>query len=192
MPEFRVAVVYSGVTEALVSTDYNRRVAECEEAAAMLLRAAGFDALGKPKLRHVPPEAFEAHAGELPTNFRKRATHFFTENARVREGVEAWRKGDLKRFGELVSASGESSIVNYECGSPELTAIYKILVGLRGVYGARFSGAGFRGSCIALADPEAEGVIRHAMGQDYARAFPQLAERFRVVMCDSDDGARLL
>lgn len=192
LPDFRIAVVYSGVTEALISTDYNRRVAECEEAAAKLLRAAGMKAPANPKLRHVPHEVFDAYANELPDNLRKRAAHFFGENARVRAGVGAWRDGDLAHFGELVSASGESSIINYDCGSPELTTIYKLLLRADGVYGARFSGAGFRGSCIALADPQAAESIEQAMRAEYARAFPQLADKFRVVMCDSDDGARLL
>ncbi len=192
MPQFAIAVVYSGVSEALVSTDYNRRVAECEEAARLLLRAAGLEAPPGAKLRHVPREVFEAYARELPHNLRRRATHFFGELKRVEQGVAAWRAGDLTRFGELVSASGESSIVNYECGSPELTEIYRLLLACEGVYGARFSGAGFRGSCIALCSPEAEEEIRRAMEEEYARKFPKLAGSFEVHLCSPDDGARFV
>lgn len=31
-------------------------------------------------------------------------------------GLEAWASGNLKEFGELITASGLSSIQNYECG----------------------------------------------------------------------------
>jgi hypothetical protein len=51
-----------------------------------------------------------------------------------------------------MTASGESSVRNYECGCQPLTDLYGILARCPGVYGARFSGAGFRGCCIALAD----------------------------------------
>ena len=59
----------------------------------------------------------------------------------------------MKLFGKLSFDSCESSIHNYECGSPELIAIYEIMRQLPGVYGGRFSGAGFKGACIALVDP---------------------------------------
>ncbi|MFQ6638251.1 hypothetical protein Gotur_016964 [Gossypium turneri] len=36
---------------------------------------------------------------------------------RVRKGLEAWASGDLRAFGELMTASGLSSIKNYECGT---------------------------------------------------------------------------
>lgn len=32
-------------------------------------------------------------------------------------GLEAWASGDLEDFGRLVTASGRSSIENYECGN---------------------------------------------------------------------------
>lgn len=31
-------------------------------------------------------------------------------------GIEAWASGNLREFGELITASGLSSIQNYECG----------------------------------------------------------------------------
>ena len=54
----------------------------------------------------------------MPEGFKKRATHFYSEFDRVKQGVEFWRKGDIKSFGKLMFESCESSIVNYECASP--------------------------------------------------------------------------
>jgi galactokinase len=50
----------------------------------------------------------------LAENLQKRARHFFTEMARVAQGIEYWRQGNLPAFGALMNASGQSSIENYE------------------------------------------------------------------------------
>ena len=42
-------------------------------------------------------------------------------------GLEAWSLGKLKDFGMLISASGRSSIQNYECG---ITYIPKFIFGM--------------------------------------------------------------
>ena len=75
-------------------------------------------------------------------------------------GVEAWKKGDLNMFGGLMKESGYSSIYSYETGSDELKTMYDIICKAPGMYGGRFSGAGFNGSSIALIAPEARGILR--------------------------------
>jgi len=91
-----------------------------------------------------------------------------------------------------MSESGSSSISNYECGSPPLIDLYEILIKTEGIYGARFSGAGFRGCCVALvqqdAGPEAAGYVR----REYVRRYPELADDAVTILCHSDDGARIL
>ncbi len=68
----------------------------------------------------------------------------------MRQGVELWRQGDIGGFGALMNASCQSSIENWEAGSLELSELQRKLQGTRGVYGSRFSGAGFGGCVIAL------------------------------------------
>lgn len=190
--ELNIAVAYSGVSSTLTGTGYNTRVSECEEAATELLRLAGIPLPEQPRLRHVPPEAYETFIDQIPKVPARRARHFFTENARVAEGCIAWAKGDLKKFGQLITESGKSSIENYECGSPELITLYEILCATDGVYGARFSGGGFRGSCIALYQPGAEDAIRQAVSEAFPKAHPHLAGEFGLYFCKSSDGAKLL
>jgi len=186
-----ILIAFSGLKKALVGTDYNRRVEECRTAAALLLRALGRpDAV--PVLRSVGPDEYAQFQHLLDGPPARRAAHFFSEVERVHQGVECWRRGDLAGFGRLVSASGESSIRNYECGCPPLIDLYEILIATQGVYGARFSGAGFRGCCLALmdapaAEPAAEAVLRR-----YRKRQPQLADEAFVFVCGSDDGARHL
>ena len=192
MPGFKIVVAYSGHSDSLVTTDYNKRVAECQEAARQLLTHADEEAPDDVRLRTVPEQVFEEHADKLESKLRKRATHFFTECARVRDGVEAWKAADLGKLGQLIRESGRSSIENYECGRPELVTLYDILNETPGVVGARFSGAGFRGSCIGLVTGEQENTIRDSVLSRYAEKHPSTPAPPDVFFCDADDGARIL
>ena len=192
MPDPKIVVAYSGHSDSLVTTDYNKRVAECQEAARQLLAHAGEEAPDDVRLRNVPEQTFEEHADKLDPKLKKRATHFFTECARVRDGVEAWEAGDLDKLGQLIRQSGHSSIENYECGRPELVTLYDILNETPGVVGARFSGAGFRGSCIGLVTGGREGDIRDAVLSRYAAKHPSTPAPPDVFFCNTDDGARIL
>jgi galactokinase/galacturonokinase len=192
MPAFEALVVHSGVTQALVTTGYNRRVAECEEAARGLLEMTGESMPERPRLRHAPRAAFEAYGERLPGPLRRRARHFFEENDRVAEGARAWTAGDLARFGALMNASGRSSIDNYECGSPPLIALYEILRDAEGVYGTRFSGAGFRGACVALIDPARREEVEGEVRRRYPERCPEYRGRFSIHACGTDDGARIV
>jgi galacturonokinase len=189
---FEILVVYSGVTQVLVGTSYNNRVAECQEAARLLLSYANQTVEGAPRLRHVEPELFQQFGAQLPPPLQRRATHYFGEMERVERGIQAWQAGDIERFGALMSASGASSINYYECGSPQLITLYELLREAPGVYGVRFSGAGFRGNCIALVDPTARETITEAIHRRYPAAHPGEAEAYSIHFCQPDDQARLL
>jgi galactokinase/galacturonokinase len=187
-----VGVLFSGLRRPLLQTDYNRRVAECREAAALLLRAAGLPVPPQAVLRAVPEEVYLDRRDALPAPLRRRADHFFGEADRVRRGVSLWETGDLRGFGALMSESGRSSIENYECGNPYLRAACEVLLRCPGVYGARFSGAGFRGCCVALADPAAEEELAEAALSGYLEAYPDMAGLAKVYFCRSGPGAALL
>lgn len=190
--QYAILAVYSGVAQGLVGTGYNNRVAECQAAARQLLSLAGQGEVADPRLRHVAPAHFADYRTRLDEPLRKRATHFFTEMERVASGEAAWRAGDLARFGELISQSGESSIKNYESGCPQLITLYEILRNTPGVYGVRFSGAGFRGSCLALVDPAASETIAETVHRRYPQIHPDIADKYSVHLCQPADGAALL
>jgi galactokinase len=189
---YAILAVHSGVTQALVGTGYNNRVAECQDAARQLLQQAHQPIPTDPRLRHVALETFTAYGAQLPGPLRRRATHFFGEMERVAQGEAAWRTGDITRFGQLVSQSGYSSINYYECGCPQLISLYNILSETPGVYGTRFSGAGFRGSCLALVDPQQCDAIAEAIHRRYPQAHPSEADRYSIHFCQPADGAGLL
>ncbi len=188
-PPFAILLAFSGLKQALVTTDYNRCVEECTTAAKTLLAAVGRPN-DKPVLRSVTPEEYELHCHWLKGAEAKRAEHFFSEATRVQRGLTAWKSGDLREFGRLISASGESSIVNYECGSPPLVDLYEILLRTPGVYGTRFSGAGFRGCCLAIIDPAATSSAVAHVQTEYANQHPDLAKLADPpTLCETADGA---
>lgn len=190
--EFAILAVHSGVTQALVGTGYNNRVAECQEAARQLLQHVGKESADDPRLRAITPEHFSEHGHRLPEILQRRAHHFFGEMRRVQQGVTAWRAGDIIQFGQLMTESGASSIYNYECGCPQLITLYNILRETPGVYGTRFSGAGFRGSCLALIDPAASATIAETIHAHYPQAHPAEAERYSLHLCQPASKAAVL
>jgi galactokinase len=191
MPAWSILLAFSGLKQALVGTEYNRRVAECEAAARILLDAAG---RGKatPLLGHVSAREYAEHSDRLPAPLDRRAAHYFSEVERVHLGCQAWEQGELDEFGRLMTASGESSIRNYECGSPPLVDLYEIMTRCDEVHGARFSGAGFRGCCVGLVDRAAAADAAHAIQRAYAERHPEQAPDASVVISHSDDGACFL
>jgi galactokinase len=189
--DFEVLVVYSGVASSLASTDYNSRVTECQQAARLMLEWAGEPVPEQPRLRMVSEEMYARWEHRLPDPLDRRARHFFTEVRRVREGIAAWQAGDMAEMGRLINESGASSMVNYESGCPHLITLYKILRDCPGVYGARFSGGGFRGSCIGLIDPAYREEIVATIDAQYPAAHPQMANRYSIHFCHPDGPARL-
>ena len=193
MKPFRIAVFFSGLERSLASSAYNLRQDECKAAAYSLLAHAGltYGKFADTRLRDVPTPVFEQYKDRLPDNFRKRATHYFGEYRRAEEGAEAWRNGDLDTYGRLIFESGLSSIENYECGCPELITLYHIMRETDGIYGGRFSGAGFKGCCMALVDPEKADKIMAIVEEKYLKAYPGLTGKYMGALCESADGVSL-
>jgi len=193
MKPYKIAIFFSGLERSLANSAYNLRQDECKAAAYSLLAHAGLE-YGKfadTRLRDVPTPVFEECKHLLPESFRKRAEHYFSEYQRAEAGAEAWRKGDLDAYGQLVFQSGRSSIENYECGCPELITLYEIMRRTHGIYGGRFSGAGFKGCCMALIDPEKAEKVVDTVGREYLKTYPALEGKYMSALCESADGVSL-
>ena len=193
MKPFKIAIFFSGVERSLAGSKFNMRVDECRSAAYALKAFAGMEygKFGDTYLRDVPRAVFEQYKDKLPENWRKRAEHWYSEFERVEKGAEAWRKGDIELLGKLSFESGYSSIVNYETGSPELKTLYEIMTKTEGIYGGRFSGAGFKGCCMALINPDYADSITKTVTEQYLKVFPELKGKFSVHICDTANGVSL-
>ena len=199
MKPFKIGIFFSGLERNLATSAYNNRVDECKASAFALYSYAVTDRRGDynldegqkfqdMRLRLIPEEIFKEFGVRLPVSWQKRCNHFYSEMHRVEKGIECWESGDIEGFGHLINESGMSSIVNYECGSPWLIKLYDILSKLDGVYGARFSGAGFKGCCMALIDPDKADEIRAVVEREYLKEFPSLAGKYKAYICSTADG----
>jgi galactokinase len=153
-PASAVLVINSGVARTLAASGYNQRRAECEEAASRL---------GVTALRDV--EEITA-ADSLPEPLRSRVRHIVSENARVLEAVNCLNAHD---FGLLMNASHASLRDDYQVSVPELDFLVGLLQANPYVYGARLTGAGFGGACVALCEPQALQEIAVVVLEDYER-----------------------
>ncbi len=139
-----VLVLDSGIERSLAGSGFNQRRRECEEAASRL---------GVASLRDV---ADVASVESLAEPWRRRARHVVTENARVLRAVQSM---DATAFGQLMNASHASLRDDYEVSVPALDRLVAMLQAQPGVFGARLTGAGYGGACVALcAADRASGV----------------------------------
>lgn len=193
MKPYKIAIIFSGVERTLVGSAFNMRVDECKSAAYALKAYAGIEygKFNESYLRDVPREVFEQYKERLPETWRLRAEHWYNEYDRVLLGVEAWKNGDIEEFGRLSFESGSSSIRYWQTGSPELISLYEIMTQTDGIYGGRFSGAGFKGCCMALIDPSFEESIRSRIANEYLKKFPELKNSFSLHFCESADGVSI-
>ena len=192
MKPYEIMIFFSGIERTLAGSKFNMRVDELRSAAYALKAFSGMEygKFNETYLRDVPREVYEEYKDRLPENWAKRAEHWYTEYDRVVAGAEAWRRGDIEEYGRLSFASGRSSIYNWETGSPELKKLYEIMARTDGVYGGRFSGAGFKGCCMALVDPAFEESILDKVGREYLAAFPALEGKYSAHVCHSADGVQ--
>lgn len=193
MKPYKIAIFFSGIERTLAGSAFNMRVDECRSAAYALLAYAGmpYGKFAEAHMRDVPHEVYLKYKDKLPLPWKRRAEHWFTEFDRVKRGAEAWRRGDIEEFGALSFESGLSSINNWETGSPELIKLYEIMKNTDGIYGGRFSGAGFKGCCMALINPDYEEHIKRYVTEEYLKAFPNLEGKYSVHICESADGVSI-
>lgn len=193
MKPYKIAIFFSGIERTLAGSKFNMRVDECRSAAYALKAYAGmpYGKFSETYLRDVPYDVYLKYRDRLPEAFAKRAEHWYSEFERVERGAEAWRRGDIEEYGRLSFESGHSSIYNWETGSDELKTLYNIMKNTDGIYGGRFSGAGFKGCCMALIDPTFEEKIVEQVTREYLKAFPALDGKYSAHICESADGVRL-
>ena len=190
MKPYRIAIFFSGLEHSLAGSKYNMRVDELRAGVYALQAFSGAD-YGKfsdANARDVPFSVYQAFRDRLPDSWRKRCEHWYTEFMRVEAGAEAWRRGDIEEYGRLSFESGWSSIHNWESGAPEQIRLYEIMRETDGIYGGRFSGAGFKGCCMALIDPAKEEAVAERVTREYLRSFPEMEGRYSVHICRSADG----
>ncbi|MCS7272845.1 MAG: galactokinase [Fimbriimonadales bacterium] len=146
--EWAIVVADTGKPRALTDSEYNLRRAQCEQAVAALRPLLGEEVS---TLRDVSPEQAALYLPLVSEPMRRRARHVIGENARVLEFLTALRHAEQAHIRALMLASHASLRDDYEVSCAELDAMVDACLAA-GAIGARMTGAGFGGACVALVE----------------------------------------
>lgn len=154
-PATEVLVIDSGIPRSLAESEYNVRRAQCESAAQKLGVAALRDVQNVDRLDALnEPE-------------RSRARHVVTENARV---LLAVKNIGAEEFGYLMNASHRSLRDDFAVSHPALDFLAEALQRQPDVFGARLTGAGFGGACVALCRKSKSRIVADCVLNVYRQA----------------------
>lgn len=164
--DLAIMIVHSGVTRGLVEGHYNERRRQCEAAAK---------AMGVAALRDADMDMLNT-AGLDPVT-HNRARHVIGENRRTVEAAAALEKGDLQRLGILMAESHQSMRDDFEITVPAIDRLVDVLqsaIGTEG--GARMTGGGFGGACVALMPVSRVSDVQAAVERGYQTPDGKTAE----------------
>ncbi|MBI1288132.1 MAG: galactokinase [Flavobacteriales bacterium] len=161
-------IINSKKPRALAESAYNQRRAECAEALRIIRQH-------RPMQNLVEANETDLELLHDPI-LKQRTRHAFTENQRVNKSAEALRSGNLIRFGALMSASHISLRDDCEVSCAELDLIVATLLESENCLGARMTGAGFGGCCIALVRSNAIESISSELKNSYQKMFGHAPE----------------
>lgn len=163
---------------ALTDSAYNERRSQCEEAA---------QTFGVKTLRDANQADLETHAGEMPEIVWKRARHVITENERSLKFRIALQSGDKTEIGALMKASHMSLRDDYEVSCTELDAMAESCWDQMECVGARMTGAGFGGACVALVEKKGIDAFIEGATLAYRQKTGIVGS---LMVCQAVDGAR--
>ncbi len=156
-------IINSNKPRTLAESAYNQRRLECEQALNSISNT-------RPIKNLVDATDADLELIEDPIS-RKRCKHAFSEECRVLASELLLQNADLKRFGKLMTESHDSLKDDFEVSCPELDFIVAQLNASNHCLGARMTGAGFGGCCVALVQSDFIGPISDALSTTYTQQF---------------------
>ncbi|NIU87440.1 MAG: hypothetical protein GWN56_09175, partial [Nitrosopumilaceae archaeon] len=113
--KFKILILYTGLSRELTTSGFNSRVQACKKTSGILGLMGG---LKSPSiLSDIPLDLYLAQKKRLPAELKPWAAHYFSEVARVEQGIKAWDNGNWNEFGHLMNESSRSTLLNYESES---------------------------------------------------------------------------
>lgn len=162
----------------LSSSAYNQRRDEVDRVTQLL---------GVSQLRDAQLDDLLERQEALDPVLIKRARHVITENTRCQGFYWALEDSNELRLGLLMRASHESLREDFEVTNAELDAMAEACWTAPGCVGARMTGAGFGGCCIALVYQHNLEAFRRSVSNRYASITGIEPNLF---VCKPSDGAR--
>lgn len=174
--EYQFIIINSNKPRSLTESKYNERRAECEQAFQLLKK---YDIAENLCNVHVISLAY------LEDDILyQRSKHAILENQRVLHVVQALEKGALEIVGEQLTESHISLDTDYEVSCHELNMIVHYSTHFDGCIGARMTGAGFGGCCIALVKKDRTKKFISYVAKKYTEKTSLLASFYEVNIVD--------
>jgi galactokinase len=183
--ELRVVIVNSMARHALTGGEYRERREQCEKGLAYFRSIKP----GVRALRDVAASDLAAAELRLDQLTFRRCRHVIGEIARTVRAAERLAQRDYDTVGQLMFDSHASLRDDFEVSTPELDALVEIAASVRGVYGARMTGAGFGGCIVALVQPRAVDALKEQLLPAYAERTGKTAEMY---LTDATAGAGVI
>ena len=185
LPNHKIVIMNSMAKRELVDSEYNTRRQQCEEAVSRLNKELSISTLGELTI-----EEFEKYRHLIGDDvLEKRAKHAVYENIRTEQATEALRNNELEDFGRLMDDSHLSLHEDYEVTIPETDLLVRSAWKQPGTIGARMTGGGFGGCCIALVENDQVKSFKTKVEEIFEEAFQYRPE---IYLAETQAHARKL
>lgn len=183
LPDHKIIIMNSMTRRELVDSEYNLRREQCEEALKHLQTDIDVPSLGA-----LSAEEFEAHKTSIQEDvLLRRAKHAVYENIRTNQAAKALKTSDLKTFGQLMNESHRSLKNDYEVTVKETDLLVSLAWEQSGVIGARMTGGGFGGCCIAIVENAKVDTFIDQVGKRFEQEIGHSAEFY---IAETADGTK--
>lgn len=185
LKDHQLIIMDSLKSRELVDSAYNERRQQCEAAVEMLQKVVSISNLGE-----LTDTEFEQYKYAITDEvLARRAKHAVYENQRTIQAAETLREGQLELFGHLMDESHRSLHEDYEVTVRETDLLVHLAWEQEGVLGARMTGGGFGGCCIALVENEVVDSFIEQVGKDYQA---EIGYKSEFYLAETEDGAKKL
>ncbi len=166
--KYQFLIIDSKVQRGLVDSEYNLRRQQCNNVVKYFNENFAEDI---ESLRDIDINELFRYEDKLNETDYKRATHVLTENRRVLEFADSVEDGNYEKAGQLMYASHLSLKNEYEVSCEELDFLVETALELKGVLGARMTGAGFGGCTVNLIEKDYKSKIINSIKTEYKKEY---------------------
>ena len=166
--KYQFLIIDSKVQRGLVDSEYNLRRQQCNNVVKYFKENFAEDI---ESLRDININELFRHKDKINETDYKRATHVLTENRRVLEFADSVEDGNYEKAGQLMYASHLSLKNEYEVSCEELDFLVETALELKGVLGARMTGAGFGGCTVNLIKKDYKSKIINSIKTEYKKEY---------------------
>jgi galactokinase len=190
--DFAIVVMDTGtVRPGLEKSTYKIRRSECEQF-VVILQKAGFkiSCLADVKTKGQYEKIMAQFSGQY-LDLCDRFKYIYTAQKRFYEMLDAWKRGDIETVGRIFREDGIGLRDDYKISGPELETMCDIARTVPGVLGERMLGGGDKGAAGAIARSDSVNALKKAIGSEYPRKWPDLADKYAFHVCKVVDGVRV-